>query len=163
MRRINASFNSCRLIRFDIAVRTPFNPPGLWVAFNPLGSSHKQPVTARGASCRKPATMGAGCASLRWGTWRGAERSGEYFAGTRQAGRKRTFRWPIAFLQDHHDLRPVLTDYRHSARNRRANGAFYARWQEDRRGRRRESDCRIRDYIDDRGGAWRIRDRGAFH
>src|SRR5215813_8740321 len=40
MRKINAPFNDYCLLRFDIAVHTLLRPSGLWVAFNPLDSSH---------------------------------------------------------------------------------------------------------------------------
>jgi hypothetical protein len=56
MRRINAPFNNCRLIRFDTAVRICLNPTGSWVAFNPLDSSHDQSAhPGRDAGCYKPA------------------------------------------------------------------------------------------------------------
>ena len=63
MRRINAPFNDCRLIRFDIVIHIHLNPTGLWVAFNPLDPYHDQPVTGRGAGCYKPAARGNACAS----------------------------------------------------------------------------------------------------
>ncbi|MBO0861763.1 MAG: hypothetical protein J2P21_25400 [Chloracidobacterium sp.] len=65
MRRIDAPFNDCRLIRFDVAVRTRFRPSELWVAFNRLDYSHDQPVTCRIAGCYKPAVRRAACASAR--------------------------------------------------------------------------------------------------
>ena len=66
MRRINAPFNDCHLIRFDIAVHNLLRPSGVWVAFNPLDSSHDQPAhPGRVAGCYKPEASGAACASQR--------------------------------------------------------------------------------------------------
>jgi hypothetical protein len=66
MRRINAPFNDCRLIRFDTAVHTLLRPSGVWVAFNPLDSSHDQPAyPGRDASYYKPEASGAACTSAR--------------------------------------------------------------------------------------------------
>src|SRR5262245_28994658 len=65
MRRINAPFNNCRPIRFDIAVHTLLGPSGLWVAFDPPDSSRNRPVTGRGTGCCKPEASGTACASLR--------------------------------------------------------------------------------------------------
>jgi hypothetical protein len=56
MRRIDAPFNDCRLVHFDIAVRANLKPSGLGVEFNRLDSSHDQAVMG----------WGAACASLRW-------------------------------------------------------------------------------------------------
>jgi hypothetical protein len=63
MRRINAPFDDCRLIRFDTAVHIHLNPTRSWVAFNPLAPSHDQPVRGRGAGYYKPVASGAACAS----------------------------------------------------------------------------------------------------
>jgi hypothetical protein len=60
MGRINASFNDCRLVHFDIAVHTLLKSSGLRVAFNRLDSSHDQPVMG----------CGSARASLRWRPWR---------------------------------------------------------------------------------------------
>jgi hypothetical protein len=66
MRRINASFNDCRLIRFDIAVHTFLRPSGVWVAFNPLDSSPDQTaLPAQFAGYYKPEVRGAARASSR--------------------------------------------------------------------------------------------------
>jgi hypothetical protein len=63
MRRINAPFDDCRLIRFDTAVRINLNPTRSWVAFNPLDPSHDQPVTGRVAGYDKHVASGAAYAS----------------------------------------------------------------------------------------------------
>jgi hypothetical protein len=66
MRRINAPFNNCRLIRFDTAVRIYLNPTGSWVAFNPLDHSPDQPAhPGWGACCCKSEASGVACASAR--------------------------------------------------------------------------------------------------
>jgi len=66
MRRINAPFNNCCLIRFDTAVRIYLNPAGTWVAFNPLDPSYDQPAHPDwGAGCYKPEASGRACASAR--------------------------------------------------------------------------------------------------
>jgi hypothetical protein len=51
IRRINAPFNDCHLVHFDIAVRALLKPSGLWAAFNRLHSTHDQPVIGCGAAC----------------------------------------------------------------------------------------------------------------
>jgi hypothetical protein len=65
MRKTNAPFDDCRLIRFDTAVRIDLNPTRPWVAFNPLAPSHGQPVTGRSAGYYKSVASGAACASAR--------------------------------------------------------------------------------------------------